>query len=144
MELEVRKHFSHLTSEEKTFLNSFLTKDNKEYRAINHAIIRSKEKIITNESVDRAIHNGKIVEYHYKQGNRVLVRGNVNEDGYNICVVIDCDTLEILTVFFNKENDAHVTLNKSLYRKNFDVLSMFKKKKNRGNNGCFGNTYKIK
>ena len=141
MEQEIRKHYTQLTLQEKDFLGSFINNKN-EYRLDAHAIKRGAEKIITNDSIERAIHNGKIIEYHYKEGNRILVRGNIDENGYNICTVIDCDNLKIITVFYNSLNDVHFTLNRSLYRKNFDVVSMFKKKKKCGNNGCFGNTYK--
>ena len=94
-------------------------------------------------AVRRALEDGNIIEYHFKDANRILVRGNVDEGNFNVCVVLEVDnnSSEIITVYDNEISDKHFTLNRSIYRKNFDIASMFKKKKNRGNNGCFGNTY---
>jgi len=141
--MEARKLFSQMTESEKTLLNSFIGKGKCGYRMGVHAIKREKEKIITHSAVRRALEDGNIIEYHFKDANRILVRGNVDEGNFNVCVVLEVDnnSSEIITVYDNEISDKHFTLNRSIYRKNFDIASMFKKKKNRGNNGCFGNTY---
>ena len=131
MELEVRKHYTQMTVDEKSFLNSFLTKN---YYIGNHALERIKEKNINQDSIMRAIHNGSIIEWHYKNGNRLLVRGNVNENGYNICVVLNCDRGNIITVYKNSVSDNHCTLKEELYEKDFNIMSKFQLFKN--------NTYK--
>ena len=123
--IEARKHISQMLDSEKVLLNSLLVKDN--YRIGNHAVKRGAEKIITRQATDRAIHNGSIIEYHYKDGNRVLVRGNIDEGGFNVCCVYDCDHNTVITIYDNEVNDKHFTLNKSLYRKKLDITGMVKK-----------------
>jgi len=139
--MEARKHISQMTTQEKTLLNSFIGKDKCNYKIGKHAQKRGSEKVIANECVYRALEDGQIIEYHYKDSNRLLIRGNVDEGNINICVVVDLTENEIITIYDNEISDKHFTLNRSLYRKNFDIASMFKKKKKCGNNGCFGNTY---
>ena len=122
--MEIRKHFVDMTTVEKSLLNGFLTKD-KSYKIGIHASDRIKEKKINEDSMERAIHNGEIVEWHYKNGNILLVRGNTNENGYNTCVVINCDRGQIVTVYKNSVSDKHCTLKEELYEKDFNIVSMF-------------------
>ena len=134
MDLEVRKHCSQMTTDEKLFLNSFLTKDKNDYKMSRHATEREKQKIISKDCMYRAIHNGNIIEYHFKNSNRLLVRGNVDENGYNVCVVVNCDTREIITAYMNSVSDNHCTLKEELYEKDFDIASMFKNNTYKNNN----------
>ena len=122
--MEVRKHASQMSNQEVLLLNGFLTKE-KNYKIGTHASDRIKVKKINKESMERAIHNGEIVEYHYKNENRLLVRGNTNEYGYNTCVLLDVDRGNIITVYKNSVSDKHCTLKEELYEKDFNIVSMF-------------------
>lgn len=119
MECEVRKHITQMTTEEKTLLNNYLKKN---YKLNTHTKNRQKEKYIDTNLIHRAIQNGSIVEYHYKGNNRIL--GNTNENGINVCCVLDIDNMEVVTVYDNEVKDKHYTLDKSKYRKNFDIKKM--------------------
>jgi len=77
---------------------------------------------VEQSKINRAIQNGSIVEYHYKGNNRIL--GNTNENGINVCCVLDIDNMEVVTVYDNEVKDKHYTLDKSKYRKNFDIKKM--------------------
>ena len=122
--MEVRKHASQMSNQEVSLLNGFLTKD-KSYKIGIHASDRIKEKKNNEDSMERAIHNGEIVEWHYKNGNRLLVRGLTNENDYNTCVVLNCDRGQIITVYKNSVSDKHCTLKEGLYEKDFNIVSMF-------------------
>ena len=112
--MEIRKHYLDFKTQEEKILNTYLNKD-KEYKLSNHTIFRQKDKLITSEEIQRTIHNGKIIEFHYKDSNRILVRGNKNEHGYNICAVLDIDNSTVVTAYYNKVNDKHCTLNTCNY-----------------------------
>lgn len=124
--MEFRKHYLDFTSSEKAELYKYLKED--DYKITKHTSIRQKEKIITEKEIHRAIHNGKIIEYHYKDSNRILVRGNTNEKGYNICVVLDVNTKEVITAFDNKVTDNHYTLDTSKYISYINILNLLSNK----------------
>ena len=112
--MEFRKYYTDFSTKEEKLLNTYL---GKEYNIGEHTIIRQKEKIITKDEIQRAIKNGKIIEFHVKDDNkRILVRGNCAENGrYNICVVLDIDNNRVVTAYDNLVNDKHYTLDYSKY-----------------------------
>ena len=119
--MEIRKYYLDFKTQEERILNTYL---NKNYKLTNYTIFRKKDRIITSDEIQRAIHNCKIIEFHYKDSNRILVRGNKNENGYNICAVLNLDDSTIVTVYYNKINDNHCTLNTCNYSAYVNICSM--------------------
>lgn len=130
--MEVRKHISQMNDIEKSFLNNIITEGS--YKPCSHMSYKSKERVISNEEIQRAIHNYNLIEFHHKDSNRVLIRGTVNELGCNICAVLDLKYSEIVTVYINDVKDNHYnTLDRTIYRKSLDVASLFKGKYKQNN-----------
>ena len=76
-----------------------------------HSLRRLGEWHLTTESVQCAIKEGEIIEYHTLQGNRrVLFR-----DDYGVCVVADLDDHKIITAYKNSEDNKHLYINKKPY-----------------------------
>ena len=123
--MEFRKIYMDMTTQEKTELQKYISIN---YKLGNHAKDRLFQKQITKEQVYDVLKFGHIIEFHYLDGsNRILVRGNNNELGNNVCVVIDIIKGRIVTVYKNNNaNDNHKTLNRSQYIRNLDILSLAK------------------
>jgi len=122
--MEARKHISQMVDSEKELLKGIIGKGI--YKASRHMTAKSKERVITKEEINRTIHNYNLIEFHHKNSNRVLIRGKVDEKGYNICAVLDLKYSEILTVYANETTDNHYnTLDRTIYRKRLDIASLF-------------------
>ena len=119
--MEIRKYYLDFKTQEERILNTYLGKN---YKLTNHTVFKKKDRLITLGEIQRAIHSGKIIEFHYKDSNRILVRGNKNEHGYNICAVLNLDKYEIVTVYYNKVNDNHCTLSIGNYSAYVNICSM--------------------
>ena len=119
--MEVRKYYLDFKTQEERILNTYLDKD---YKLTNHTVFRKKDRLITLGAIQRAIHSGKIIEFHYKDSNRILVRGSKNEHGYNICAVLDIDNNTIVTVYYNKISDNHCTLNTGNYSAYINICGL--------------------
>jgi hypothetical protein len=122
--MEFRKLYIDMTSVERTEIHNKL-KD-KQFSITPHTIKRQKEKVITDDEIQRAINDCKIIEYHYKDGNRVLIRGRKSESKYNICVVLDLDNNYVVTAYDNKATDNHYNLDTSKYITYINILNLLK------------------
>jgi hypothetical protein len=122
--LEFRKHYTDFTKAEYKLLNERVKQNN--YKLTSHTIIRQKQKKITEDEIYRAITNGKIIEFHYKDSNRLLLRGKTDEKGSHICVVLDIDTGNIITAYDNLKSDNHYTLDTSKYISYIDISGLLK------------------
>jgi hypothetical protein len=122
--MEFRKLYNDMTSREKTEIHNKLK--GRQFNITSHTIKRQKEKIITDDEIQRAISDCKIIEYHYKDGNRVLIRGRKSEGKYNICVVLDLDKNKVITAYDNESTDNHITLNTSKYISYINILNLLK------------------
>jgi len=88
----------------------------------DYAQIRMKERNVEPEDVLKSIYYGKVIEAHNNNSQviRVLLRHQVNE--YYICTVIDLFKKSIITVYKNKKEDDHFTLNWSQYEWYVDIV----------------------
>jgi len=72
---------------------------------------RLVERGLSTTDIINALTNGKLIEYHTLKGTRrLLVR-----DDTGTCVVIDLDTKNVITTYFNRFNDNHSTLKSNEY-----------------------------
>ena len=111
-----------MTTKEKARLNVHL--DN-QYSLTKHTLFRKQERRVTTDEINSVFENYEIIEYHYKDANRLLLRGKIIENGnVNICIVVDINSKEIVTVYYNSIADKHLTLNLSNYIHNISILSM--------------------
>jgi hypothetical protein len=117
---EKRKYYTQMTEKELKMLSN-LIKD-KEFTLTAYSRGRIQKRDIDENQVKRAIKDGKILEFHYKDGDiRVLIRGSTNESGNNICVVVNLRNQEIVTSYPCAYNDNHITLDMNIYDRNFDI-----------------------
>lgn len=122
-----------MSPDEKVLLNNIITEGN--YKPCSHMNYKSKERVISIQEIQRAIHSYNLIEFHHKSSNRVLIRGKVDEFGYNICAVLDLKYKEIVTVYINDVKDNHYnTLDRTIYRKSLDIASLFKANTYKNNN----------
>ena len=72
---------------------------------------RSKARDIGHAELMHAVRHGELIEWHDETGTeRVLLR-----DELGICVVLDLDTRNIITVYRNNVGDNHATLDTCKY-----------------------------
>jgi hypothetical protein len=77
----------------------------------SHAVRMLRQRNIQIDDVKETIRTGSLVEYNTDFGTRhILLRG---ESG--VCVVVDLDLKEVATVYANRPEDNHKTLNLSRY-----------------------------
>ena len=76
-----------------------------------HSLKRLGEWHLTTESVQGAIQEGEIIEYHTLKGSRRVLFRDVN----GICAVADLDVHKIITAYKNSEDDKHLYMNKKPY-----------------------------
>ena len=96
----------------------------------DYCLYKMKERKIKRQQVVKAIKNGYLIEYHFKDNShRVLLRGRPNNNKKCVCVVLDLTKRSIITAYYNHFNDRHTTLNLSIYEENLDVLQMLSSKK---------------
>lgn len=96
----------------------------------DYCLYKMKKRKIKRKQVVKAIKNGYLIEYHFKNNShRVLLRGRPNNSRKCVCVVLDLTKRNIITTYYNHFNDRHTTLNPSIYDENLDVLQMLSSKK---------------
>lgn len=123
---EWRKHSSQMNKSEKQIIRDFVS-NGKKYNYTKHAELRKSEKNIADIEVARCISYNDIIEFHFvDDSKRVLLRGKNTENGYHVCVVVDLDTHDIITVYKNRNNDNHFTLDESEYDKSYNLLDYIK------------------
>ena len=112
-----------MSKEELRYLESFLLRKRK-LRYSNHCLAKANERGIPLWIVKNAVDNGQIIEYHRKTAfnHRILIRGKQTIRGNNPCVVLDIFTGEVVTTFFNKEEDNHSSLDLEKYTSNLDII----------------------
>lgn len=124
--MERRKHISQMTPQEITLLKSKF-RNIKEPAYTNYSLGRLTQRKIQKKQVVRALRIGELIEYHLVgHHHRVLVRGTASKKGEIVCVVLDTDTKEVVTVFKNKATDHHWTLDSSNYSPKLDILKLLK------------------
>lgn len=111
----MKKHISAFTPVEKAIVENKLQAV-KSLEKCQHCIDRMQEKKISPDEMMRVFSSFNIIEYHLKnRSHRVLIRGNINEKGRNICLVVDIITGSIVTAYTNRYDDHHSTLRHEEY-----------------------------
>ena len=90
-----------------------LLREMKSYKYSITPYFRSRltERGLTVEDITLALTHGKLIEFHRLKGTRrILVR-----DSAGTCLVIDLDTKNVITTYFNRSHDNHSTLKKNEY-----------------------------
>ena len=82
-----------------------------EFKITSYFKIRLAERGLSVTNIKNALTHGKLIEYHTLKGTRrLLVR-----DATGTCVVLDLDTKNVITTYFNHSNDNHSTLKSEEY-----------------------------
>lgn len=125
----MKKHVRHMTNAEIQILYS-LIRNITDWSFTNYAFKRVDERLVSKQDAIKAIKQGSLIEYHYKDGDhRVLIRGTALIDGrYVVCVVVSPIKRKVITVYVNEYNDNHYTLDWSKYNKHINILKMLKGK----------------
>lgn len=116
-----RKHYTQMSPKELHYLRSEIDKLGT-FDFTDYAEVRMKERDVAIEDVLKSIYYGKIIEVHNNNYKviRVLLRYQMNE--YYICTVVDLFKKSIITVYKNKKEDDHFTLNWSQYEWYVDIV----------------------
>lgn len=122
---ECRKHISQMTSEDIIFLKNKVRVKGKP-QLTDYCKDKMKLRGIKEWQVKKAIKEGELIEYHYVNPfeQRVLLRGTPNKRGNVVCVVYDVHTRDVVTVYYNKFNDNHKTLNMDRYLEDIDITHL--------------------
>ena len=127
---EKRKHISQMSYKEQEALVNLV--NHTIFSFCDYCLYKMKKRKIKREQVVKAIKNGYLIEYHFKDNShRVLLRGRPNNSRKCVCVVLDLTKRNIVTTYYNNFNDRHTTLNPNIYDENLDVLQMLSSKKGR-------------
>ena len=82
-----------------------------EFKGTSYFKVRLAERGLSVTDIRNALTHGKLVEYHTLKGTRrLLIR-----DATGTCVVLDLDTKNVITTYFNRSNDNHSTLKTEEY-----------------------------
>lgn len=121
--MEWRKHTDQMTSMERQRLTDLVLQNTK-YILTEHAKRKQNERDIDNIEIGRCIKFGNIIEFHFvNDSKRILMRKNNTVKDYNICVVIDIETHEIITTYKNSCGDNHRSIDMTNYNGSYDLLS---------------------
>jgi hypothetical protein len=128
-----KKHYSQMTKDEKDSLFARL-RGIKGWKLSNHSLDRLVEKNIhaTYYDIVSTIHKSRIIEYHIVKmkekdvninDERVLLRSNAVVNGdYNLHVVYSITRKKIVSVWINKVDDIHSTIDMRDYDKNVKII----------------------
>lgn len=126
-----RKHVIQMNQSEIKYLVNKLNEINY-FRFTRHSNNKMEELDIIASDLSPLLHNFEpkhIIEFNNGRGDesRVLVRSDdeiVSEEGIkiNLCFVVDIHTHTIVTVYVNRSNDNHSTLNLNYYTKHLKVI----------------------
>lgn len=126
-----RKHWSQLSEQESERINTRLASI-KEWEITSHTFDRLREKGInaTVKDIVSVIGNASIIEYKIdynarvnRNEERVVLRANdVVNDYYNLNVVYSLTTNKVITVWINRIDDLHSTLDWSIYNSEMKVF----------------------
>lgn len=118
----IKKHVRHMTKAEMNYLIS-KARTAQDVKVTKYTKERLKQRGGTKEDILHVLRNGYLIEYHKKDGkNRVLLRGVKRFLNDVLCVVFELDTNQIITVYWNRYDDNHYTLNESAYNRYVNIL----------------------
>lgn len=126
--MSTRKHISQMSKEEEYFLWKKLFGVNVEqWNITGHLLKRLDERGGNFEDILSVIFNGTIIEYHsINNNNRILVRGKRSFNGSVICAVFEPETRNVITLYWNRFNDNHKTIDMQLYIADLDIVNSWK------------------
>jgi hypothetical protein len=91
--------------------------------ATNYCLERLKQRNADLFDIVHVLQTGYLIEYHKKgDKNRVLLRGTKRYGRDVLCVVLELNTCEVITCYWNRFDDMHYTLNESAYNRNLNIL----------------------
>ena len=134
---QIKKHYSQMTLKEKEFLKSKLNNLKREKLIVSDHLQRKFIGYDLSEVKNLPFKTelDMIIEYNERPMNsymdrRILVRskkiydvriGNKIEK-CNLCVVYSIITNSIITIYWNKSNDNHTSINMNRYDKNLKII----------------------
>ena len=127
---EIKKHYKQMNFAE-VFMSQFIIQsvDKRMWKFSYHAIdkIDALNIDMNKKDIVEMIYESDIIEYKIKKYfNRaregLAIRNRYNYKGYNICMYICITTKTIVTVWLNRKNDHHRTLNLNRYSDNLKIV----------------------
>jgi len=120
-----RKHIQQMNKTEKAFVHGYIRKHAAEALngGVQHFYDRATERHFVIEDAVEALQGGLVVEVHddRKPSVRALVRSQKGT-----CVVVELQSMRVITVYYNDPSDTHDTLNWNLYRWSTDLVEVVK------------------
>ena len=128
MQQSVRKHYSQMNKDESLFLFQEALKVHN-WELDGHIKKKMNERgMIHKEEVVDILRFGELIEFHLRNGkSRILVRGSRTYYNFVPCAVFELKTGKIITLYWNKEDDNHRTIDMSRYNAELDVLDTYRK-----------------
>lgn len=129
-----KKHISQMTKKEVLILKRRLSVlDGSKIHLTRHAInqINSKNLRLNKSDIIDMIYDSEIIEYklefdsQYNLVNEsILLRSNKSwQNGINVCMVLGMRNYGIITVWGNRINDNHETIDMTYYNKNVKIIA---------------------
>jgi exonuclease III len=120
-----RKHIQQMNGLERSFIHGYIRTQalTGKVNGVGHFEDRASERHFTLADAVSTLRSGLVVEVHNdKQPSlRALVR-----DSKGTCVVVELQSMRVITVYYNDPEDKHETLNWNLYRWNQDIMELVK------------------
>jgi len=90
-----------------------------------HAASRMVQKDVSEREIENCLKYGHAIEVHNEASNlRIVLRHDYGRPKVGVCLVLELGTNAIITVWKNKGNDGHKTLDKWQYQWNIDLVKL--------------------
>lgn len=130
MKTERKKHFTQMTSREKSLLKEKIKQvDIREWVVSKHAMERIRERNFKfcPERIVNCLTNFrpieyKVVNYYGKRQERVLIRGNDIYNGSNLVMLFNVTDKEFITCWMNTHDDMHDAIDMEEYDGSLEVV----------------------
>jgi hypothetical protein len=121
--MSIKKHVRQMSNAEINYLIGKV-RSAKEISTTDYSFERIKQRGGSLADIKHVLLTGYIVEYHKRDADshRVLVRGTKRYGNDVMCAVLDMRTNLIITVYYNRHDDHHSTLNDAAYNKHINIL----------------------
>lgn len=119
----MRKHTQQMSPAERGFIHGYIRANVTRVTGAPHFYDRASDRHFTFVEALDAVRGGLVVEIHNNRAPeiRVLLR---NQKG--TCAVLNLQSWDIVTVYYNDPEDKHETLDWSPYRWTQDVVALVK------------------
>lgn len=118
----MRKHQSQMTARELGFLTLQIS-NVQSWQFTRHAKEKMEERQVRSWEVESALRLFSIIEASFEGGEKILIRGQHEIHGLQVCAVVAPKKAKIITVYLNSSNDVHQSIRLEAYESRIDVVN---------------------